>query len=160
MMTGAGSSLSSSKVPRRDSVGTRSCGSAPITDGLSPSSIPPSWPLHCREDRVAARRSRHCANRLKVTSVVRNAQAFLNIQKELGSFDAYIWPFVGGQPIQNNWRSLDQVPARTELSDALSKDLKRRGFTFVGSTICYALMQATGLVNDHLVGCFRYCGAG
>ena len=95
-------------------------------------------------------------NRLKVTSVVRNAQAFLAIQKEIGSFDAYIWPFVGGQPLQNHWRSPGEVPARTEHSDALSKDLKRRGFTFVGSTICYALMQATGLVNDHLVGCFRY----
>jgi DNA-3-methyladenine glycosylase I len=95
-------------------------------------------------------------NRLKVNSVVRNAQAFLEIQADIGSFDAYIWPFVGGQPIRNKWRALDQVPARTEVSDALSKDLKRRGFTFVGSTICYALMQATGLVNDHLVGCFRF----
>jgi DNA-3-methyladenine glycosylase I len=99
-------------------------------------------------------------NRLKVASVVSNAQAFLKIQKEIGSFDAYIWPFVDGQPLQNKWRSLSEVPARTEHSDALSKDLKRRGFTFVGSTICYALMQATGLVNDHLVGCFRYPGVG
>jgi DNA-3-methyladenine glycosylase I len=95
-------------------------------------------------------------NRLKVNSVVRNAQAFLKIQQDVGSFDAYIWPFVDGEPIRNTWRSLDQVPARTEISDALGKDLKRRGFTFVGSTICYALMQATGLVNDHLVGCFRH----
>ena len=95
-------------------------------------------------------------NRLKVASVVRNAQAFVSMQKENGSFDAYIWPFVGGRPLRNTWRALDQVPARTEISDALSKDLKRRGFTFVGSTICYALMQATGLVNDHLVGCFRH----
>jgi DNA-3-methyladenine glycosylase I len=95
-------------------------------------------------------------NRLKVNSVVRNAQAFLKIQQDVGSFDAYIWPFVDGKPLRNTWRSLDQVPARTEISDALSKDLKRRGFTFVGSTICYALMQATGLVNDHLVGCFRH----
>ena len=99
-------------------------------------------------------------NRLKVNSVVRNAQAFLKIQHENGSFDAYIWPFVGGQPVKNTWRSLDQLPARTETSDAISKDLKRRGFNFVGSTICYALMQATGLVNDHLVGCFRYPGVG
>jgi DNA-3-methyladenine glycosylase I len=99
-------------------------------------------------------------NRLKVTSVVRNAQVFLKIQQEIGSFDAYIWPFVGGEPIRNTWRALDQVPARTDRSDALSKDLKRRGFTFVGSTICYALMQATGLVNDHLVGCFRHPGQG
>jgi DNA-3-methyladenine glycosylase I len=95
-------------------------------------------------------------NRLKVNSVVRNAQAFLKIQQDVGSFDTYIWPFVDGKPLRNTWRSLDQVPARTEISDALSKDLKRRGFTFVGSTICYALMQATGLVNDHLVGCFRH----
>jgi DNA-3-methyladenine glycosylase I len=95
-------------------------------------------------------------NRLKVNSVVRNAQAFLKIQQDVGSFDAYIWPFVDGEPIRNTWRSLDQVPARTEISDALSKDLKCRGFTFVGSTICYAFMQATGLVNDHLVGCFRH----
>jgi DNA-3-methyladenine glycosylase I len=95
-------------------------------------------------------------NRLKVNSVVRNAQAFLKIQQDVGSFDTYIWPFVDGEPLRNTWRSLDQVPARTEISDELSKDLKRRGFTFVGSTICYALMQATGLVNDHLVGCFRH----
>jgi DNA-3-methyladenine glycosylase I len=95
-------------------------------------------------------------NRLKVNSVVRNAQAFLKIQHDVGSFDTYIWPFVDGEPLRNTWRSLDQVPARTEISDELSKDLKRRGFTFVGSTICYALMQATGLVNDHLVGCFRH----
>jgi DNA-3-methyladenine glycosylase I len=95
-------------------------------------------------------------NRLKVTSVVSNAQAFLKIQDEIGAFDAYIWQFVGGQPLRNNWRSVADVPASTETSDALSKDLKRRGFTFVGSTICYALMQATGLVNDHLVGCFRH----
>jgi DNA-3-methyladenine glycosylase I len=95
-------------------------------------------------------------NRLKVTSVIRNAQAFLRIQEELGSFDAYIWPFVNNKPIRNIRRTHGDVPARTEISDALSKDLKRRGFTFVGSTICYALMQATGLVNDHLVSCFRH----
>jgi DNA-3-methyladenine glycosylase I len=99
-------------------------------------------------------------NRLKVTSVVRNARAFLQVQDESGSFDAYIWTFVDGRPVGNTWRSLAEVPARTELSDALSKDLKRRGFTFVGSTICYALMQATGLVNDHLVGCFRHSEIG
>jgi DNA-3-methyladenine glycosylase I len=95
-------------------------------------------------------------NRLKVTSAIQNARQFLEIQEELGSFDKYIWPFVGGRPVQNEWQSLGDVPARTEISDALSKDLKRRGFTFVGSTICYALMQATGLVNDHLVECFRH----
>jgi len=98
-------------------------------------------------------------NRLKVTSAVQNARMFKKVQDELGSFNEYIWPFVGGQPIQNTWRSPADVPARTEVSDALSKDLKRRGFTFVGSTICYALMQATGLVNDHLVDCFRRSGA-
>jgi DNA-3-methyladenine glycosylase I len=95
-------------------------------------------------------------NRLKVTSAIQNARKFLEIQEELGSFDKYIWPFVGGRPVQNTWQSLADIPARTEISDALSKDLKRRGFTFVGSTICYALMQATGLVNDHLVECFRH----
>jgi DNA-3-methyladenine glycosylase I len=98
-------------------------------------------------------------NRLKVTSAIRNARMFLTLQEEFGSFDQYIWPFVGGRPVQNNWRSLAELPARTEVSDALSKDLKRRGFTFVGSTICYALMQATGLVNDHLVDCFRSSAA-
>jgi DNA-3-methyladenine glycosylase I len=99
-------------------------------------------------------------NRLKVTSVVRNAQSFLKVQEEIGSFDGYIWRFVEGQPLRNTWRSLADVPGRTEASDALSKDLKRRGFTFVGSTICYALMQATGMVNDHLVGCFRHAAVG
>ena len=95
-------------------------------------------------------------NRLKVASAVRNARAFLDVQAEFGRFDAYIWPFVGGNPIVSARRSLAEVPARTAESDALSKDLKRRGFNFVGTTICYALMQATGLVNDHLVGCFRH----
>ena len=95
-------------------------------------------------------------NRLKITAVVQNAKVFLATQKEFGSFDAYIWRFVGNRPIQNAWRSLTEVPARTVESDAMSKDLKKRGFKFVGSTICYAFMQATGMVNDHLVGCFRY----
>lgn len=99
-------------------------------------------------------------NRLKIRSAIKNAQAFLNIQGEFGRFDSYIWRFVGGQPMINAWRSRADVPARTVESDALSKDLKRRGFTFVGSTICYALMQATGLVNDHLVDCFRYRRSG
>jgi DNA-3-methyladenine glycosylase I len=94
-------------------------------------------------------------NRLKVASAVKNARALVAVQETLGSFDAYIWRFVDGRPVLNAWRSLSEVPARTPLSDAISKDLKQRGFTFVGSTICYALMQATGLVNDHLVGCFR-----
>ena len=95
-------------------------------------------------------------NRLKVRSAVQNAQAFLKVQKEFGTFDQYIWGFVGGSMRRNRWRRLDQVPARTEESDAMSRDLRKRGFTFVGSTICYAFMQATGMVNDHLVSCFRY----
>jgi DNA-3-methyladenine glycosylase I len=94
-------------------------------------------------------------NRLKVEGTVRNARAFLEVQREFGSFDAYVWRFVGGQPRLNRWKLHRLVPARTEESDALSRDLRRRGFTFVGSTICYAFMQAVGLVNDHTVGCFR-----
>jgi DNA-3-methyladenine glycosylase I len=95
-------------------------------------------------------------NRLKIASAVANAKAYLAIQKELGSFDSYIWQFVGGKPQVNKWRSTQRVPARTKESDAMSKDLKRRGFNFVGSTICYAFMQAVGMVNDHSVECFRY----
>ncbi len=99
-------------------------------------------------------------NRLKVASTVGNAKAFLRIQQEFGSFDAYVWPFVGGQPRLNRWRTLRGIPARTPESDALSRDLLRRGFKFVGSTICYAFMQAVGLVNDHTVDCFRYRAVG
>jgi DNA-3-methyladenine glycosylase I len=95
-------------------------------------------------------------NRLKIASTVENARAFLRVQKESGSFDHYIWQFVGGAPRVNSPESMKQVPARTPESDAMSKDLKRRGFNFVGSTICYAFMQAVGLVNDHCVDCFRY----
>jgi DNA-3-methyladenine glycosylase I len=95
-------------------------------------------------------------NRLKIESAVRNAKAFLEIQKQFGSFDAYVWRFVGGQPKVNRRRSFRQVPARTAQSDALSKDLKQRRFNFVGSTICYAFMQAVGMVNDHLLTCFRH----
>jgi len=95
-------------------------------------------------------------NRLKIASAVQNAKAFLKVQDDFGSFDAYIWQFVGGSPIVNSRRSSKQVPARTPESDAMSKDLKKRGFSFVGTTICYAFMQATGLVNDHLTTCFRY----
>ena len=95
-------------------------------------------------------------NRLKIKSAIQNANAFLKIQKEFGSFDKYIWNFVGGKPIVNRWKNLSEVPAKTEISDAMSKDLKKRGFNFVGSTIMYAFMQACGLVNDHLVSCFRY----
>ncbi len=97
-------------------------------------------------------------NRLKVASAIQNAKAFLAAQKEFESFDAYVWQFVGGQPRTNTRRSWKEVPARTPESDALSEDLLRRGFKFVGSTICYAFMQAVGLVNDHAVECFRHAG--
>jgi DNA-3-methyladenine glycosylase I len=95
-------------------------------------------------------------NRLKIAATIHNAKAFLAVQKEFGSFDSYIWRFVGGKPRQSRRRSMKQVPARTRESDAMSKDLQRRGFKFVGSTICYAFMQASGMVNDHLVSCFRH----
>jgi DNA-3-methyladenine glycosylase I len=95
-------------------------------------------------------------NKLKIRSAIQNARAFLEVQKEFGSFDAYIWQFVGGRPICNSWKSLSELPAQTAESEAMSKDLKRRGFSFVGPTICYAHMQATGMVNDHVVTCFRY----
>jgi DNA-3-methyladenine glycosylase I len=94
-------------------------------------------------------------NRLKIAATIANAQAFLRVQEEHGSFNAYVWKFVGGAPIQNRWKTHKEVPAKTPLSIALSKDLLKRGFRFVGPTICYALMQATGLVNDHIVTCYR-----
>ena len=95
-------------------------------------------------------------NRLKVESTVANARAVLSVQEKLGSLDAYLWQFVGGEPRVNGWRTLVELPAETAESKAMSKDLKRRGFRFVGPTVCYAFMQAAGLVNDHVVGCFRY----
>jgi DNA-3-methyladenine glycosylase I len=95
-------------------------------------------------------------NRLKIEAAARNARAFLAVQEAFGSFDAYLWCFVDGRPLQNRWRAMREVPASTPHSDALSKDLKRRGFTFVGSTICYAFMQAVGMVNDHVLDCFRH----
>ncbi len=95
-------------------------------------------------------------NKLKVNAFVRNAQAFVRVQEEFGSFDAYIWGFVNGDPIVNRFKTLAKIPAQTELSQAMSKDMKKRGFTFVGPTICYAFMQATGMVNDHVVDCFCY----
>ena len=95
-------------------------------------------------------------NKLKIAAAIGNAQAFLKVQEEFGSFDKYVWRFVDGQPKQNAWKTHKRVPAKTPQSDTLSKDLQKRGFRFVGSTICYALMQATGMVNDHLTSCFRY----
>ncbi len=95
-------------------------------------------------------------NRLKVYAVRQNARAFLEVQQELGSFNKYLWSFVGGQPLMNRWKKLSDLPATTPESDAMSRDLKKRGFKFVGPTICYAFMQAAGLVNDHTLGCFRY----
>ena len=95
-------------------------------------------------------------NKLKIAATISNAQAFLKVQEEFGTFDAYIWRFVGGKPKQNGWKTHNRLPAKTAESDAMSKDLQKRGFRFVGSTICYAFMQATGMVNDHLVRCFRY----
>ena len=98
-------------------------------------------------------------NRLKIAAAIQNAKSFLAVQKEFGTFDSYIWAWVGGRPIQNRRRSMKHVPASTPESDAMSKDLAKRGFKFVGSTICYAYMQATGMVDDHLVGCFRHARA-
>ena len=95
-------------------------------------------------------------NRLKVASAISNARAVLEVQARYGSLDEFLWRFVDGVPIRNSWRSMAEIPARTPLSDVMSKELKRHGFRFVGSTICYAHMQATGMVNDHLTGCFRY----
>jgi len=95
-------------------------------------------------------------NRLKVAAAIQNARAFLQVQQEFGSFDAYIWRFTGGKPIRNAWRSLSEIPAKTPESERMSADLLRRGFKFVGPTICYAFMQAVGMVNDHTVDCFRY----
>ncbi len=113
--------------------------------------------------RYNARKVRHLLadpgivrNRLKIESAIQNAKAFLVVQEEFGSFDAYIWRFVNGRPIQNAWKTLKQIPAKTPVSEALSKDLIKRGFRFVGPTIVYAHMQATGMVNDHTVDCFRY----
>src|SRR5437773_12173793 len=99
-------------------------------------------------------------NRLKITATIENAKAFLAVRKEFGTFDGYLWSFVGGKPIQGHWQKMADVPTRTAESDAMSRDLLRRGFKFVGSTICYALMQAVGMVNDHLVTCPRHAGLG
>ncbi len=95
-------------------------------------------------------------NKLKVNATVNNAKRVIEVQKEFGSFDAYIWQFVGGKPLVNQWKDVSEVPSSTAISDAMSKDLKKRGFKFIGTTICYAYMQATGMVNDHVVDCFCY----
>jgi DNA-3-methyladenine glycosylase I len=109
-----------------------------------------------RETRALMANPGIVRNRLKIAAAVSNAKAFLAVQREFGGFDRYIWRFVGGQPLQNRRRTMKGVPASTPESDAMSKDLKQRGFRFVGSTICYAFMQATGMVNDHVVTCFRH----
>jgi len=124
-----------------------------VFDGFDPARV-------ARFDKKKVRELLHdpgiIRNKLKIAATIGNAQAFLKVQEVFGSFDGYIWRFVDGRPKQNTWKSHKQVPAKTVQSDLLSKDLQTRGFRFVGSTICYALMQATGMVNDHLVNCFRY----
>jgi DNA-3-methyladenine glycosylase I len=122
-------------------------------DGFDPSKVSR---YDARKIRLLMNNDGIVRNRLKILSAVKNAKAFLQVQEDFGSFDRYVWQFVGGNPLLNARRSLTQLPARTAESDALSKDLKKRGFTFVGSTICYAFMQAVGMVNDHVVTCFRY----
>ena len=118
----------------------------------------PAIVAHYDTDKVAALLNDPgiVRNRLKINSAIQNAKAFLAVQRELGSFDAYIWRFVGGQPRQNDWSSFREVPSVTPAAEAMSKDLKRRGFNFVGPTICYAFMQAIGMVNDHTLDCFRH----
>jgi len=122
-------------------------------DGFEPASVAKYSDAKCAELMTNEGIIR---NRLKIASAVQNAKAFINVQAEFGSFDNYICRFVGGRPVDNALKSSSEVPAKTDVSDALSKDLKLRGFNFVGSTIMYAFMQATGMVNDHLVTCFRY----
>jgi DNA-3-methyladenine glycosylase I len=122
-------------------------------DGFDPASVAL---YHRRKIQQLLRDPGIVRNKLKIASAVENAKAFLRVQQEFGSFDRYIWQFVGGKPRVNARKSLKQVPARTHESDAMSKDLKRRAFKFVGSTICYAFMQAVGMVNDHVVDCFCY----
>jgi DNA-3-methyladenine glycosylase I len=122
-------------------------------DGFDPAAVAR---FDARRVRALLRDAGIVRNRAKIEAAVGNARAFLEVQKEFGSFDAYIWRFVGGRPRRNAWKTLRQIPPSTVESEALSRDLKARGFRFVGPTICYAHMQATGMVNDHLVGCFRY----
>ncbi|MGB9475942.1 MAG: DNA-3-methyladenine glycosylase I [Candidatus Udaeobacter sp.] len=126
-------------------------------DGFRPERIAR---YNARDVRRLLRDAGIVRNRLKIAATIENAKIFLSVRKEFGSFDAYLWSFVGGKPIQNRWRRMANVPARTAESDEMSRDLQRRGFKFVGSTICYALMQAVGMVNDHLVTCTRYAELG
>lgn len=126
-------------------------------DGFDPSVIS-KYKQHKVEDLLA--NPGIIRNRLKITAAIQNARAFLQVQREFGTFDAYLWQFVGGRPKKNSWRTVKEIPSRTPESDAVSKDLARRGFKFVGSTICYAFMQAVGMVNDHTVDCFRYLEIG
>lgn len=123
-------------------------------DGFDPKKIAK---YDSRKQQQLLRNEGIIRNRLKVASAILNAKAFLAVQKEFGSFDGYIWQFVGGKPRVNAWKMGMKLPASTPESDAMSKDLKKRGFNFVGPTICYAFMQAMGMVNDHAVECFRYC---
>ncbi len=122
-------------------------------DGFDPARVARFTPARC--DKLLMNEG-IIRNRLKIASAVGNAKAFLGVQDDFGSFDSYIWEFVGGKPIDGKRKTLADVPAKTDISDAISKDLKKRGFNFVGSTIMYAFMQATGMVNDHVEMCFRY----
>ncbi len=124
-----------------------------VLDGFDPAKVARYGP---RKLRALLADPGIVRNRLKIESAVRNAKAFLAVQKEFGTFDRYVWRFVGGKPLRNHWKSLKEMPARTRESDALSQDLIQRGFKFAGSTICYAFMQAVGMVNDHTRNCFRY----
>ena len=124
-----------------------------VFDGFDPEKV---WRYDKKKVRELLGDAGIIRNRLKIAAAIGNAQAFLKVQEEFGTFDSYIWRFVGGRPKQNARKAHKQIPAKTAESDALSKDLQKRGFKFVGSTICYALMQATGMVNDHLVSCYRY----
>ena len=124
-----------------------------VLDGFDPARIAK---YNSRKSESLMKNPGIVRNRLKIASVTKNAKAFLEIQKEFGSFDKYVWQFVGGKPKVNSWQAGQRLPASTPESDVMSKDLKRRGLTFVGSTICYAFMQAVGMVNDHAVECFRY----
>ena len=151
------SSFSCSKRRRQDSAGRSCSGNARAIAARSAEFDPQKVARYseARIDKLTADPG-IIRNRMKIAAAVKNARAFLAVQKEFGSFDAYCWQFVNGRPRQNRWRALREIPATTTESDAFSRDLKRRGFSFVGSTVIYAHMQAVGMVNDHLIECFRY----